>query len=66
MSRSRRRRQLYWVKQRAKRIFWWAADAKWVAKLANNLASCSRYCCGNRRKYEGPSRKEQIKDELLP
>lgn len=32
----------------------------WAIRHADNMKSCSCYMCGNRRKYEGESRKEKL------
>lgn len=55
--RARRRRDLLRMKAKAVRIYsrfdlpgW---DRQRHAKLANHMAACSGYCCGNPRKWFG-------------
>lgn len=57
--RAKRRAALARKKHKAKQIYWFAPPI-FAIKLANHLASCSRYCCGNRRRYDGPTKTEKM------
>lgn len=54
--RARRRRDLWRMKQRARRIY--PRDPN--AKLADHLAHCSRACCGNQRRSFWNSGEQQL------
>lgn len=56
--RALRRHHLQRMKAKARRVYHFHHPVK-AAKYANHLKTCSRYCCGNRRKYEGASLQER-------
>ena len=49
MKRAKRRIAKAKMKKRARELYPWAG--KRAEKWADNLALCSRYCCGNPRKW---------------
>lgn len=75
--RAERRHHSQRVKAKAyktyRKSFWWYSNMSeeelnlFVCKTANNMAVCSRYCCGNpRRHYSGQGRftKQEILSEV--
>ena len=55
-ARARRRRDLARMKAKARRL--WPLDPD-AHKLANNFAFCTRMCCANPRRWEGPPLRDQ-------
>jgi len=55
MSRAERRHQKFRIRERARRIMrlWGTANFDNVVRCAENLCTCSGYCCGNPRKWFG-------------
>jgi hypothetical protein len=60
MLRAERRIALAKKKRESLKIYPWHKDAK----LANHLASCSCWMCGNPRKYWGEKTMQEIKADL--
>jgi hypothetical protein len=72
-SRSRRRHEHYRLRRRMialwkiwSRLSSSMPTSHWLGNMiATHGVPCSGYCCGNRRRYEGPTRAERIADEQL-
>ena len=68
MSRSLRRHHRERVKAKARAVqkLWGKKpNPRSTGKVADNLALCSGYCCGNQRQHEGPTRQEMLADGLF-
>lgn len=61
--RAERRHHKYRMRQKARRIYCekWGVDPHKADKWADNLALCSKSCCGNPRKW----RKEKTLQEII-
>jgi hypothetical protein len=65
--RALRRHHLERMKAKAIRVYYFHSPEVAIT-YANHLKLCSRYCCGNRRPYEGRPRREKAwyKESLFP